>query len=502
MKKIIYPLLSVMLIACGDFNDINLNPDTPTMVTPDFLATRVILNTTDSPASKWLFGDSWLMKSTGFTEHMEWYMYNKFERGNYDAYAYLIDTKKMVDLVHADQGMAENKKQAYEALDYFMQALVFYNATMAMGDVPCSEALKGESEGIVSPQYNTQEEVFGIILKNLQKSSELFGSASAFDGDFIYNGNPVKWQRATNSFMLRLLNMLSKKQTVAGIDIRNLFEKTAASPLIESEADSYQRTYDAGKSSQWYPFYHEKQNFWPYPVFTSFFVNMLKDLQDYRLFYFAEPAKALTADMSSFDAYSGVNPVLEYGQIQAEFAAGKHSTINKRYHRMPQGEPVKFIAYTETQFILAEAALRGWKTPGSAKEHYEKGVRAAMKFTAEHTPEAYRHGRTIDDAYIDGYLKGKAAFNETEGLKQIMIQKYIASFVQLPFNSYYDYRRTGYPELPLDPATNMNEIKTQYPVRWMYPENEYERNKENVENAIKRQFNGTDTPNDVMWLLK
>ncbi len=48
----------------------------------------------------------------------------------------------------------------------------------------------------------------------------------------------------------------------------------------------------------------------------------------------------------------------------------------------------------------------------------------------------------------------------------------------------------------------MNEIKTQYPVRWMYPENEYERNKENVENAIKRQFNGTDTPNDVMWLLK
>ena len=56
MKKIIYPLLSVMLIACGDFNDINLNPDTPTMVTPDFLATRVILNTTDSPASKWLFG--------------------------------------------------------------------------------------------------------------------------------------------------------------------------------------------------------------------------------------------------------------------------------------------------------------------------------------------------------------------------------------------------------------------------------------------------------------
>ena len=45
---------------------------------------------------------------------------------------------------------------------------------------------------------------------------------------------------------------------------------------------------------------------------------------------------------AAFDlTYDGVNPVLGYGQIQVEFAAGKHSTINKRYHRMPQGEPVQ-----------------------------------------------------------------------------------------------------------------------------------------------------------------
>ena len=35
---------------------------------------------------------------------------------------------------------------------------------------------------------------------------------------------------------------------------------------MENEGESYQRVYDAGKSSQWYPFYFEKQNYWSYPV--------------------------------------------------------------------------------------------------------------------------------------------------------------------------------------------------------------------------------------------
>ena len=96
--------------------------------------------------------------------------------------------------------------------------------------------------------------------------------------------------------------------------------------------------------------------------------------------------------------------------MQAEFAGGLHSHFNERYHRVPEGEPVKFIAYSEIQFVLAEAALRGWKTPATARQHYENGVRAAMLFTFEHTPEAYRHGVTIDEAYINEYLSGKANF--------------------------------------------------------------------------------------------
>ncbi|MDD4115951.1 MAG: SusD/RagB family nutrient-binding outer membrane lipoprotein [Massilibacteroides sp.] len=507
MKKTLSILFSALLLsACGDFDEINLNPDTPTKVTPDFLAAQIILKSTDAMnnrSAKWLFDDSWLMKSTSFTEHMEWYMYNKFERGDYKEYYYLTDARKMIEMAENDEAIPAGEYKAYLALNHFMRGLVFYKATMAMGDIPCSEAIQGEGNGLFSPIYDPQEVVFETILSDLTKASSLFGEATKLKGDVVFNGNVDLWQRATNSMILRVLNMLSKKTTVGTYHVKSLFEETAQKALMRDENESYRRVYDASKSAQWYPFYYEIQNFWPYPVMTSFFVDMLKGLNDYRLFYYAEPAEALSDNLeNTFNAYSGVTPTLEYGQIQAEFTQGLHSSINKRYYRLAQGEPIKIIAYSEIQFVLAEAALRGWKTPQSAKEHYENGVRAAMMSTVENTPDEYRHGVVIDEAYITNYLKGVAAFNESKGLEQIMTQKYLASFVQLPFNSYYDYRRTGYPELPIDPATNMNEEKTQLPVRWMYPSLEYSQNREHIETAIQRQFGGTDTPNDVMWLLK
>lgn len=510
MKKILLLLIILGITSCRSMDEINTNPDAPSTVTPAFLASDAILAITYSESSKWLFGDAYIVKTTMMTEHMEWYMYNKFERLDsyydnfmpYSYYSYLIDMKKMVDLANEDESMTEDLKKAYVALSDFIQAYVYYGLTMEVGDVPCSEALQGEDNGILSPKYDTQEEVFNTVLKKLREASELFGNASAFSGDPIYNGDPVKWQKMVNTFTLRVLNMVSKKQTVGDINVQSMFEEFANKPLMTSESESFMRTYSSSKSAQWYPFYYLNQNYWSYPVMTSFFINMLKELNDRRIFYYCEPATALTASENSYDAYSGVDCTMPFGDIQQEYGDGLHSSINKRYYRLPEGEPIKFIAYSELQFILAEAALRGWRTPLTAKEYYENGVRAAMMFTADNTPEEYRHGITIDNSYIDDYLAGPAAFDTANGLEQIMIQKLIGSYLHLRYNAYFDYRRTGYPELPINPETNMNEVTTQLPLRWMYPENEYSQNRENIQSAIQSQYGGKDTPNDVMWLLK
>lgn len=509
MRKYIALIFTILFIGCGSFDDLNLNPDAPSKVTPNFLATQTILNATNRITGKWLLDDTWLMKSTSFTEHMEWYMYNKFDRsepngmGGFRHMQDLINCKKMVELAEQDATIPEGERKAYNALNLFMNAYFFYGLTMELGDIACSEALLGESDGIITPKYDTQEEVFSFIITSLEESSNIFKESTKLNGDFIFNGDVNKWHRTVNSFALRVLNMISKKDKVMNINIKEKFEMFASKDLIDSEENSFMRKFSQSTANQWYPFYYEKQNYWSYPVMTSFFIDMLTNLQDNRLFLYAEPAPSLSEfDSNSFEAYSGVDPTLEYGKIQAEYTSGQHSTINKRYHRVPDGEPIKFISYSEVQFILAEAALRGWSTGNNSKQHYENGIRAAMNFTYNHTPSSFNHNIVIDTDYINSYLNGSAKYNESIALEQIMTQKYIAAFVQLPFNSYFDYRRTGFPNIPINPETNMNEVKTQLPKRWMYPASEYSQNRENVEEAVKRQFNGKDTPNELMWILK
>lgn len=95
--------------------------------------------------------------------------------------------------------------------------------------------MKGEGDGIFSPKYDTQEEVFLTILNDLRESSRLFASAATFKGDPVYNGDPLLWRKNVNSFTLRVLNMLSKKQTVGSINVRDLFEQVAKEPLMENE---------------------------------------------------------------------------------------------------------------------------------------------------------------------------------------------------------------------------------------------------------------------------
>lgn len=502
MKKCVLYLLAVLTISCGDFDGINTDPDASTSVPPAFLATNAILSVTQVPGGKWYLGDSWLMKQTTYTEVMEEYLYNLFERSDFGSYAMLVNTDKMVTFAE-ESDMSDGVKNAYKGLDRFIQAYTFYGVTMDMGDVPCSEALKSEMEGIHDPKYDTQEQVLESVLRLLKESSDLFAVAENFDGDPIYKGDVSLWRKVVNSFTLRVLNMVNKKEKVGDVNVRDRFEEVASLPLLESEEESFMRVY-VDKASQWHPFYYKHNHYVYYSYMSSYLVDLLKELNDYRLFYYAEPAENLLSEHNAdnFDAYCGVDVVMPYGDVQDQCNAGGVSRYNQRYTQVPEGEPTKYVSYSDQEFILAEAALRGWRTPESAKVHYENGVRAAMSFTAKYTPNQYRHGVTVDDAYIDNYLAGEAAFNPSKGLEQILTQKYLGSLLQMPWNSYYDYRRTGFPEIPINPETNLNAVKEQMPLRWMYPSNEYSLNKEHVMEALQRQFGGSDTPNGVMWILK
>ena len=207
-----------------------------------------------------------------------------------------------------------------------------------------------------------------------------------------------------------------------------------------------------------------------------------------------------------FNAYLGVNPSDEFASLKALYTQGKYCAYNLRYTQYAPGEPVIRIGYAEQCFNIAEAIVLGWLT-GNAEDYYNKGVRAAMEFVATWTPDQaiYNHGRKITDEYITSYLSGpkvKFASTADKQMKQILQQKYLMSFMQYPWDAYYDYRRTGYPTLPNNPNTSMNELTDRMPVRWMYPQSEYDVNKDNLNAALQSQYAGKDQTNDLMWILK
>ena len=182
------------------------------------------------------------------------------------------------------------------------------------------------------------------------------------------------------------------------------------------------------------------------------------------------------------------------------------SPINERYISEQAGDPYLHLSYAEQCLIIAEAIELGW-TSGDAQTYYENGVKAALSLVASYDPdEKYNHGLSIDDAYIASYFNGPAAYAATkeERLKQIWMQKYLLTFLQTVYDAYMEVRRTGYPVFPNDPNTSLNiDNKEGFPTRWQYPEGETKTNFENLDEALKRQFeNGYDGTNELMWLLK
>lgn len=495
-------LAATALVSCDKFDDINTNPDATTKVTPALLANGLLLNITQTGGSKNFTYDDFLCKYMAWGEGIESYQYNIFDRSGFGGYKSLINANKMVESAFEDE------KNAYDGLAHFLKAFKIFYISMEMGDVPYEDALNGETGG-VKPKYNTQKEVMQLVLQDLEKAYELFSNAKNFSGDPILKGDVEKWKKVTTAFEMKVLMHLSKKEADTDLKVKERFARLVASnPLMESNADNFQLTY-ADKANTVYPFHYTQTKHAGYTMMSTTLIDVFKATKDPRLFFYAKPAatklaEGLTAD--NWDAYIGVDPSLPFDKIKKMYSAGDYCGLNPRYTNYPAGEPQTRIGYEEQNFILAEAVVRGWIS-GDASTYYKKAIKAHLDFITENTPNevTYNQGHPMTEAVKAAFLETPAiqlGTNKEENLEKILTQRYLASFLRYPWDPYYDYRRTGYPNLPIDPETNQNPVHDKLPMRWMYPKAEYDYNTENVEAAIQRQFGGVDDVNKLMWILQ
>ena len=321
-KKLgIFGLLLLTLFAgCSNFDDLNTNPDTSTQVSASMLATNVILRVTAVGVGdgKGLIAQNALPKYVGYANEGQLNeQYNKIGSSDFGGMTLLPNIEKMVEYSKGD--VAEN---SYKGVAKFARALMFFNLTMQMGDIPYSEANQGAS-GNYRPKYDEQEAIFVSILDELKEADQFFASGVTFSGDPTpYNGDPVKWRRAVNSFALYVLMTLSKKEGVTSLNIKSRFAEIVNTGYILEEGTGY---YGLVYSSQnKHPLSGTNDLFTSRTVLSSLLIENLKSLNDRRMYYYAEPAGALILSgktESDPNAYVGVDVSMDYSAMNAGHSA-------------------------------------------------------------------------------------------------------------------------------------------------------------------------------------
>jgi len=394
---------------------------------------------------------------------------------------------------------------SFQGLALYLKAYYGYITTLDMGDIPYSEAGMAE-EGITRPKYDKQADVFAEVLDDLKSAEADFAAGANFGGDIMYGGDVTKWRKLCNAMQLKVLQTLSRKITPE--QEARFAAIVSANNLMTGNDDNFQLVYSENPNST-HPFW-SGESMRIYVGVSKLVVDALKNFNDRRLFYFAEPADSLINAgklESDFDAYEGAPTELSADQLALNNQSGMYSLINKRYVAVKAGDPMLQFTYSEQCFIIAEAIEEGWLT-GNAQDYYENGVKAILSYYMT-LPSAATgtHGMAITQSYIDNYFTGAAAYATSgtteDRLHQIWIQRWLLDFFQGNGLNYKNFLRTGYPDFPLDPATSMDpDDPTVFPKRWKYPTDEQVKNPENYNKAINDQYGGYDGINKVPWWLQ
>jgi hypothetical protein len=478
----IFLLISFLLsaYACKDFEELQLDPNRPVQAQPGLLLTNIETNVFEVIDVNAMLASRMIV----FTDGAAAEQYYSWQRNDFDDYNDLRQISKMVEEAQ------RTEQPNYEAWALFLKSVVILELTKLYGDVPYSEALQA-TDNIFKPAYDLQQDIYAQVLTDLEAANTTLDvDGGSIAGDVIYGGDLRKWKKLINSYALRVLMSLSLKEGNTALNVKSRFkaivDDPAGHPIFTSNEDNAALAF-VDKVDNRYP-YLNNNNFKTAYYMEESFVNLLKGLEDPRLFTFADPmpdGAGLPED--DFDAYGGLDGSAPLATNTNRLVDGEASRADARYYSDPVNEPSVLMGYAELEFTLAEAAARGWITSDPA-EHYENGIRASMSF----------YNLSSDDQ--DDYLANPdVAYSAADGIEMIVTQKYINFFMNGGWEAFYNHLRTGFPEFAVDGGGVLND--EQVPKRWMYPTLELQLNGDNVTDAIDRQY-VEDNINGVMWLLK
>jgi hypothetical protein len=499
-------MLTVMclLSSCDKgFDELNVNTVDPTTLDAQFVMNRAIIEATypDNFATlQMLTYEFGIVQQiiTPFGSSLSGGNYNIFNPGNTTLVwtnFYRNVLKQTLDALEQTKGNSTRTNLYNQARIW--KAYAFMILTDTYGDIPYTEAAQGFIAGTIQPKYDKQELIYKDILKELEEASAaLDASKPTSTGDILYGGDIVKWKRFGNSLLLRAAMRLTK---VAPDLAKTYVAKAVAGGLMQSNADNAVLRHTS-LYNNWIAVHltaREKANFY----LAQPFVDYLKNNNDPRLRSIAvrhvgaksgadqapprttsDPAMQIGMPMG-YDDVSIKNTFATYGVASLyDYSQVNLNTILK------VTSPEYHVTYSQTQLLLAEAAVRGWIT-GSANTLFQSGIRAHMQQMAEYDASA-----AISETAIQTYLTANP-LNMATALEQINTQYWVSSFMN-GTELFANFRRSGFPTLKKNPYPG-SEITGDFIRRMPYPDREIITNSTNLNAAIAQQ--GKNDLNTRVW---
>ena len=528
-------LLAPALFSCKDLTVLNQNPNgiNPLTANPNLVMSTVLTETGKS------FVNLGYQDIAGVMQHTQkdgWSGgHNTYEWGGSQSWASYYDILRNNQYVY-DRSVTLNWEM-HQGISLVIKSMMFGLITDLWGDAPYSAALKGADGGTANtfPAYDSQEAIYTGILADLEKANTLLSknaveyTSTPGTADVYYQGNPTKWRKLANSLMLRFYMRIStKKSDVAKAGIEKIMANAVQYPIITAIADDAAMPFAGNSNDDSWPanaVYDASASNYRRLKMAATFVNKLLELKDPRIAVWANkvqiplvvdanlpkgtdkiengkrylsPDKVVGRDVNTNPDYVGLPTGLIGGASYnlsptAEQAANNpHVSWLNDIYKQAKGPLLRsrMMSAAEVRFILAEAALKGWSVAGAAKTHYEAGVKASLDTWG--TTAAYATYMTQKGVAYDGTLK------------QIIEQKWISSWTAAQ-EAWFDYRRTGFPELTVGPAS----IRKVLPVRFYYMLDERNLNKINTEAAMSKlestihtEADGKNSAWSKPWLLQ
>ncbi len=494
-----------------NFEEINTNPNRTLvgMIQPSGLFEPILYNSANQWLNRTWYYSNELVQFTAHTggvtrrEHLYFLEDSRDWYGFWNHYAsYGKNIVHMYDLAQKEGD------PSLEAIALTFKVLFMANMSDMFGSIPYQEAFTGrELGGTLTPKFNTQEEVYEFLFAELEKANDIYATNPVFlnpSMDGMYGGNMQAWRKFNNSLYLRLLCRVSGRTEMnVGTRMTAILGNPAKYPVFTSNADNATVKFSGID-----------------PYISNFGTTTESD--------FTSSGRKLTQQLIKMTVQTDINGNQIYVDPRLPVIGKKNPNAQVNPTNIWKGTvsgctdlersevdrgtswlnfkvfcrrdaPATYMDYAEVQFILAEAALKGWITggQGAAKNYYEAGVRATMQKWSEQGAFA-DPAVSITNDDVNTFLASPLgswdlATNKEEFLGN---QKWLALF-WVGMEAYHEYRRTGYPVLTIGGGTIYNDYIL--PTGFGYPNVTMSTNNANASAALQEMGGLNDMKTPVWW---